>query len=198
MPEPTTVFCDYPGVTPREQDNLICLNNCRAQGRFGGDSCIRRTVLSLRQAIELGYTKAKHPAAYPPDWLARSVQICHRGLVLLTIEEPVDEQEMVEEASEQGEPLDRDTVIARLTALRHEVETSDLSQERFTPPFALALSDVCRALGLTRREHDQVLGPEAAAYVARIHKQRWRPARQSPWQHLTRLLPRRREAARRS
>ena len=23
------------------------------------------------------------------DWLARSVQICHRGLVLLTIEEPV-------------------------------------------------------------------------------------------------------------
>jgi hypothetical protein len=197
MSEPSTVFVDYPGVTPREQDNPLCLGFCRAQGRFGGASCIRRDLSSLRRAVELGYTKAKRPAAYPPGWLDRGVQVCHCGLVLLTLTEPVDEQEAVEETPERGQALDREAVIARLTALRQEVETSDLAQERFTPPFALVLSDVCHALGLTRREHDQVLGPEAAAYVARIHKRRWWPSRERPLQHLARLLPKRRQAARR-
>lgn len=198
MPEPTVVFVDYPGVAPLQQDNPLCLVTCRAQGCFGGEPCVRRALPSLRRAIEFGYTKASSPAAYPPAWLERAVQVCHCGLVLLKLEAAAEEDEPVDEAPEQAEPLDRATVVARLTALRHEVETSNLAQERFTPPFALILSDVCRALGLTRREHDQVLGPQAAAYVARIHKQRWWPAKGSAWQHLARLLPKRRQAARRT
>ena len=190
MSEPTVVFVDYPGVTPQEQDNPLCLANCRAQGRFGGESCIRCNLPSLRRAVELGYTTARSPAAYPPAWLDRTVLVCHCGLVLLKREATTGAHQPLDEAPEGGETLDRATVIARLTALRHEVETSNL------PPFALVLSDVCRALGLTHREHDQVLGPQASAYVARIHKQRWRPSTANPLQHLARLLPKRRQAAR--
>jgi hypothetical protein len=192
MLEPTVIFCDYPDVCPEQQDNPVCMANCRAQGRFVGESCVRRDVSSLRQAVELGYTKAKWAAAYSPDWLDRSVQICHCGHVLLALDQAPDENPLEASAPpEEPASLDRATVVANLTALRREVEAANLSQERFTPPFALVLSDVCHALGLTRREHDQILGPEASRYVARIRKQRWWPAKGSPWQHLARLLPRR-------
>ncbi len=41
--------------------------------------------------------------------------------------------------------------------------------------FALALADVCRALGLTAAEHDRVLGRDAAAYVAAVGQARFWP-----------------------
>jgi hypothetical protein len=96
------------------------------------------------------------------------------------------------------EVLDRATVVAQLTTLRREVEAANLPLEKFTPPFALVLSDVCRVLGLTAEEHDNILGPQAAAYVATIRKRRWWPVRGSPWQQLSRLLQQKGQIARRA
>jgi len=65
--------------------------------------------------------------------------------------------------------MKRQAVIARLRSLREEIEQG--GEERITDletTFVLALSDVCDALGLTGEEHDQILGREAAAYVAEI------------------------------
>ena len=96
------------------------------------------------------------------------------------------------------EVLDRATVVAQLTTLRREVEAANLPLETFTPPFALVLSDVCRVLGLTTEEHDKILGPQAAAYVATIRKRRWWPVRGSPWQQLSRLLQQKGQVTRRA
>jgi hypothetical protein len=237
MSESYVVFVDHPNVLPQQQDNLICFHNCRAQGRFCGEPCTHRDVSSLRQAIQQGYTKARTEAAYPPNWLDRTVRVCHHGLVLLALEEPpvgyvAPEKLPVERAAMEGdsvayttrstaqpgratcegntprrtasktlhkhEVLDRATVVAQLTALRREVEAANLPLEKFTPPFALVLSDVCRVLGLTAEEHDKILGPEAAAYVATIRKRRWWPTRGNPWQQLSRLLQQKGQVARRA
>jgi len=216
MSEPYVVFVDHPTVVPRQQDNPICLLNCRAQGCFCGEPCIYRDVASLRQAVQRGYTKARNTAAYPPAWLERTVQICHHGLVLLALDEaPVEHTASDKMQSEhktrstvrravRAEPatrravLDRATVVDQLTILRREVEAANLPLEKFTPPFALVLSDVCRVLGLTAAEHDRILGPEAAAYVAGIRKRRWWPTKGSPWQQLSHLLQQKRQVARRT
>jgi hypothetical protein len=63
--------------------------------------------------------------------------------------------------------MKRQEMIARLQALREEVEQDGgMGIADLETTFALALSDVCQALGLTEEEEDLVLGPEAAAYVA--------------------------------
>jgi|GEM_PF-3719226 len=59
----------------------------------------------------------------------------------------------------------RHEVIARLKSLREEIEQGGEKIVSLETTFALALSDVCDALGLTGEERAQVLGPEAAAYV---------------------------------
>jgi hypothetical protein len=195
MSEPYVVFADHPGIRPREQDNPICFANCRAQGCFCGEPCIQQDVSTLRQAIRQGYTKAKNEAAYPPDWLDRTARICHHGLVLLALDQDPATRDSLEETppkhetepeqpaqrttrrgrTKRREALDRTTVIEQLTSLRREVEAAHLPLVKFAPSFALVLSDVCRALHLTDREHDRVLGPQAAAYVADVRNRRWRP-----------------------
>ena len=215
MSEPYMVFVDHPTIVPRQQDNPICFLNCRAQGCFCGEPCIYRDVSSLRQAVQQGYTKARRAAAYPPAWLERTVQICHHGLVLLALDEaPIEHTASDETHSEHGMAansarrtarteastgravLDRVMVVDQLTNLRREVEAANLPMEKFTPPFALVLSDVCRVLGLTAAEHDRILGAEAAAYVAGIRKRRWWPVKGSPWQQLSHLLQQKRQVAR--
>lgn len=59
----------------------------------------------------------------------------------------------------------RHQVIVRLRSLREEVEQDGEKIVSLETCFALALSDVCDALGLTGEERELVLGPEAAAYV---------------------------------
>lgn len=211
MSESYMVFVDHPTVVPRQQDNPICFLNCRAQGCFCGEPCLYRDVSTLRQAVQQGYTKARNAAAYPPTWLGRTVRICHHGLVLLALEEaPVEYTAGGESHAERKTPqarteasakhavLERAAVIDQLTSLRREVEAANLPMEKFTPPFALVLSDVCRVLGLTSAEHDHILGPEAAAFVANIRKRRWWPVKGSPWQQLSHLLQQKHQIARRT
>ena len=59
----------------------------------------------------------------------------------------------------------RHEVIVRLRSLREEIEQGGEKIVSLETTFALALSDVCDALGLSGEERAQVLGPEAAAYV---------------------------------
>ena len=63
--------------------------------------------------------------------------------------------------------MERQELIARLQGLREMIEQEgSVGIADLETTFALALSDVCQALGLTEEEEDLVLGPEAAAYVA--------------------------------
>ena len=68
----------------------------------------------------------------------------------------------------------RHEVIVRLKSLREEIEQGGEKIVSLETTFALALSDVCDALGLTGEERAQVLGPEAAAYVeALLNARAW-------------------------
>lgn len=62
----------------------------------------------------------------------------------------------------------RREIVTRLKGLREEIEQGGEKIADLETTFALALSDVCNALGLTAEEHDEVLEPEAAADVAAI------------------------------
>jgi hypothetical protein len=62
--------------------------------------------------------------------------------------------------------MDRQEMIARLVSLRRAIERKgEESLGALETTFALALWDVCGALGLTERERDEVMGREAVAYV---------------------------------
>ena len=77
--------------------------------------------------------------------------------------------------------MERQELIARLQGLREEIERD--GRERIAmleTTFALVLSDVCDALGLTGEEHDLVLGREAAAYVADLLGTRVWPVEMEP------------------
>jgi hypothetical protein len=68
-------------------------------------------------------------------------------------------------------------LVARLKALREDIERDgDVPIAALETPFALALSDVCVALGLAGVEHDEVLGCAAAAYLAAVRDSRAWPA----------------------
>ncbi len=68
-------------------------------------------------------------------------------------------------------------LVARLKALREGIEREgDVPIATLETPFALTLSDVCAALGLSGAEHDEVLGCAAAAYVAALRDSRAWPA----------------------
>ena len=62
--------------------------------------------------------------------------------------------------------MKRQELIGRLQALREEVEQGgEMGIADLETTFGLALSDVCRGLGLSDEEHERVLGPEAIASV---------------------------------
>jgi hypothetical protein len=62
--------------------------------------------------------------------------------------------------------MKRQEMIARLQRLREEMEQdAGMGIADLETTFALALSDVCRALGLSDKEHSLILGPEATASV---------------------------------
>lgn len=72
--------------------------------------------------------------------------------------------------------MDQQAVVARLRSLREEIERDgEVRIAALATTFALALSDVCCALGLTDEKHDEVLGRDAAAYVAELGQARFRP-----------------------
>jgi len=77
--------------------------------------------------------------------------------------------------------VERQELIARLQGLREEIERD--GGERIAmleTTFALTLSEVCDALGFTGEEHDLVLGPAAAAYVADLLGTRVWPVEMEP------------------
>lgn len=72
--------------------------------------------------------------------------------------------------------MEQQEVVARLKSLREEIEQDgEVGIAALEATFALALSDVCCALGLTEEEHDEVLGQEATAYVVEIRQARFWP-----------------------
>ena len=72
--------------------------------------------------------------------------------------------------------MEQQEVVARLRSLREEIEQDgEVRIDTLETTFALALSDVCYALGLTEEEHAEVLGQDAVAYVAEIRQARFWP-----------------------
>jgi len=72
--------------------------------------------------------------------------------------------------------MEQQEVVARLRSLREEIERDgEVRIAALETTFALALSDVCCALGLAGEEHDEVLGRDAAAYVIEIRQTRFWP-----------------------
>jgi hypothetical protein len=75
-----------------------------------------------------------------------------------------------------GQDVEQQKAVARLRSLREEIERDgEVRTAALETTFALALSDVCCALGFTEEEHDEVLGRDAAAYVAEIRQVRFWP-----------------------
>jgi len=72
--------------------------------------------------------------------------------------------------------MEQQELVTRLRSLREGIERDgEVRIAALETTFALALSDVCCALGLTAEEHDEVLGQNAAAYVAEIRQARFWP-----------------------
>lgn len=73
--------------------------------------------------------------------------------------------------------MKRKDVTARLKGLREEFEKDGSSILDVPTTMALALSDVCNALGLSQEEHDLVLGSEVAEAIEEWRSARmWQPA----------------------
>lgn len=69
-------------------------------------------------------------------------------------------------------------VVAKLKGLREEIEKhGDVEIIDLPTTMAIALSDVCHALGLSQAEHDEVVGEEVAKAVEEWKSARiWQPA----------------------
>lgn len=73
--------------------------------------------------------------------------------------------------------MERQEVVARLKGLREEFEKEGVNILDVPTTMALALSDVCDALGLSQEEHDEVVGEEVAQAVEEWKSARvWQPA----------------------
>ena len=71
--------------------------------------------------------------------------------------------------------MEQKEMVAKLKGLREEFEKDGISILDVPTTMALALSDVCDALGLSQAEHDEVVSEEVAQAV-----EEWKSARM--WQ----------------
>ena len=72
--------------------------------------------------------------------------------------------------------MERHEVIAKLKGLREEFEKDGISILDVPTTMAMALSDVCVALGLTAEEHNEVVGEAVAQAVEEWETARmWQP-----------------------
>jgi hypothetical protein len=73
--------------------------------------------------------------------------------------------------------VERKEVVAKLKGLREEFEKDGISILDVPTTMALALSDVCDALGLSQAEHDEIVGEKVAQAVEEWKSARmWQPA----------------------
>ena len=80
--------------------------------------------------------------------------------------------------------MERKEVVAKLKGLREEFEKDGISILDVPTTMALALSDVCDALGLSQAEHDEVVGEEVAQAVEEWKSARmWQPAERETATH---------------
>jgi len=87
--------------------------------------------------------------------------------------------------------MEHQEVVTRLRNLREEIERDgEMRIAALETTFALALSDVCCALGLTGEDHAEVLGQAATAYVTEICQMRfWSAERNMEEKTATLTLP---------
>jgi (p)ppGpp synthase/HD superfamily hydrolase len=71
--------------------------------------------------------------------------------------------------------MERKEVVAKLKGLREEFEKDGISILDVPTTMAIALSDVCDALGLSQEEHHEIVGEEVAQAI-----EEWKSARM--WQ----------------
>jgi hypothetical protein len=72
--------------------------------------------------------------------------------------------------------MTRQEVVAKLKGLREEFEQDGVNILDVPTTMAMALSDVCVALGLSQAEHDEVVGKEVAQAVEEWKSVRmWQP-----------------------
>ena len=71
--------------------------------------------------------------------------------------------------------MEQKEVVAKLKGLREEFEKDGISTLDVPTTMALALSDICDALGLSQAEHDEIVGEEVAQAI-----EEWKSARM--WQ----------------
>ena len=85
--------------------------------------------------------------------------------------------------------MEQKEVVARLKGLREEFEQDGINILDVPTTMALALSDVCDALGLSQVEHDEVVGEEVAQSIEEWKSARmWQPAeRETATQPMTEL-----------
>jgi hypothetical protein len=73
--------------------------------------------------------------------------------------------------------VERKEVVAKLKGLREEFEKDGISILDVPTTMALALSDVCDALGLSQAEHDEIVGEKVVQAVEEWKSARmWQPA----------------------
>lgn len=80
--------------------------------------------------------------------------------------------------------MEQKEMIAKLKGLREEFEKDGISILDVPTTMALALSDVCDALGLSQAEHDEVVGEEVAQAIEEWKSARiWQPAERETATH---------------
>jgi len=80
--------------------------------------------------------------------------------------------------------MERKEVVAKLKGLREEFEKDGISILDVPTTMALALSDVCEALGLSQEEHDEIVGEEVVQAVEEWKSARmWQPAERETATH---------------
>jgi hypothetical protein len=73
--------------------------------------------------------------------------------------------------------MEREEVVAKLKALREELEEDGVNILYMPVTAGMFLSDICGVLGLTAEEHNEVMGKEAAEAIEEWKTARlWQPA----------------------
>ena len=80
--------------------------------------------------------------------------------------------------------MEQKEMIAKLKGLREEFEKDGISILDMPTTMALALSDVCDALGLSQEEHDEIVGEEVAQAIEEWKSARmWQPSERETATH---------------